>query len=138
MKTKIIQFVPILFALAVVGFRYFSLWCIFTTHICYGTTISHISLSITKPFYLFSLTFLPIAIVLVFVSRQIFNSWLKLAVWVIPLLFVFIATQPVVSSFLSTNRDDAARLAGQVFTVFSLVLIIYKYLATRRGNPVKV
>ncbi|MFA5998238.1 MAG: hypothetical protein WC814_02530 [Candidatus Paceibacterota bacterium] len=47
-------------------------------------------------------------------------------------MFILIATQPVVSSFLSTNRDDAARLAGSVFAVASLILIIWKYFSTRR------
>lgn len=137
MKTKIIQFIPATFALIAVGFSYFSLWCIFTTRVCYGTIISHISLSITQPLYFFSLFFLPLAIILAFVPRATFNSWLKFAAWTAPLLVIFIATQPVApSSFLSTDRDDAARLAGQVFAVISLLLIIWKYFAFRRSGQV--
>lgn len=132
MKTKIIQSIPAMFALAAIGFRYFSLWCIFTTQVCYGTTVSHISLTVTKPLYLLSLYLLPIAIILVFVPRSVFISWLKLAVWAIPLLLIFISTQPVYSGFLSTDRDDAARLAGEVFAGVSLVLIIWKSIAARR------
>ncbi len=94
--------------------------------------MSHISLTVTKPLYLLSLYLLPIAIILVFVPRSVFISWLKLAVWAIPLLLIFISTQPVYSGFLSTDRDDAARLAGEVFAGVSLVLIIWKSIAARR------
>ena len=138
MKTKIIQFIPTAFVLVVIGFRYFSTWCIFTTRICYGATVDHILFPITQPFYNFSLFLLPIALVLIFVPRRVFNSWLKFVALALPLLFIFVATQPVVSSFLSTNRDDAARLAGQVFSVVSLILIIWKAYTFRRENRGKV
>lgn len=127
MKNKLIQFVPALLALVAIGFSYFSIWCIFTTRVCYATVIDHISFTITQPLYFFSLFFLPIALILAFIPRHIFNSWLKFAVWALPLLLILVATQPVVSGFLSTNRDDAARLAGQVFAGISLILIVWKY-----------
>ena len=133
MKTKIVQSIPAVLALAVIGFRYFSLWCIFTTRVCYGTTVSHISLTITSPLYLFALFILPITLILVFVPRNVFISWLKLAVWAVPLLLLLISTQPVYSGFLSTDRDDAARLAGEVFAGASLILIIWKSIAIRRS-----
>lgn len=140
MKTRITQCIPTILVFGIVGYNYFSLWCIFTTKICYGTTISHISLTIAQPLYFFSLFSLPIAIILIFVSRNIFNSWLKLAAWMVPLLLVFIATQPVnATHILSTNRDDAARLAGGVFAAASLILIIWKSFAARReSESVKV
>ena len=135
MKTKIIQFVPALIVLVTISFRYFSNWCIDAVSYCYGTWIHQIALSATKPLYFFSLYLLPIAFILAFVSRPTFNSWLKFAVWSVPLLLIFIATQPVApGSFLSTDRDDAARLAGQVFTVASLILIAWKYVVARQGN----
>ncbi|OGG39668.1 hypothetical protein A2118_03210 [Candidatus Kaiserbacteria bacterium GWA2_50_9] len=132
MKNKIIQFIPALVTLLIIGFRYFSIWCADSILSCYSSWINQIALSITKPLYLFSLFFLPIAIVLAFVPRYIFNSWLKFAAWSLPLLFVLVATQPVVSSFLSTNRDDAARLAGQVFAAISLLLIVWRALHSAR------
>ncbi|MBU6490707.1 hypothetical protein KGQ25_00875 [Patescibacteria group bacterium] len=92
----------------------------------------------TYPLYFFALYLLPITIILVFVSNPVFKSWLKLAVWAVPLLLIFISTQPVVGSFLSTNRDDTARLAGEIFTVLSFVLITWKYYTSRRANSVKV
>lgn len=95
-------------------------------------------MSIGSPLLIFSFYFLPIVLITVFTPRNIFISWLKLAVLVIPLLLIFISTQPVVGSFLSTNRDDTARLAGEIFTVLSLTLIVWKYYTSRRANSVKV
>lgn len=135
MKTKLVQFIPVALALLAVGFRYFSNWCIFTNSACYGTTISHISLTITKPLYFFALYFLPIAIVLAFVSREIFKSWIKFSVLAIPLAIIFIVTTPVIdNSLLPFSRDDAARLAGQAFSVASFALIIYKHFSLRRNS----
>lgn len=134
MKTKIIQFIPTLIALAVIGFRYFSSWCIFANGVCYGTFVSHISLTVTKPLYFFALYSLPITIILAFVPRGVFNSWLKFAVWAIPLLLILVATQPVYAThILSTDRNDAARLAGEVFVAASLILFVWKYYGHRKS-----
>ena len=138
MKTKIIQSIPVALALLAVGFLYLSRWCTETIPSCYGSWIHHIYFYFTQPLYFFALYILPITIILVFVSRSVFKSWLKLAMWAVPLLLIFISTQPVVGSFLSTNRDDTARLAGEVFTVLSLILIVWKYYAGRRANSLKV
>lgn len=132
MKNKIVQFIPVILALLVIGFRYFSLWCINSVLSCYGTWLHQIALSFTKPLYNFTLFFLPIAIILAFVPREIFKSWLRFAAWALPLILILVATQPVVSSFLSTNRDDAARLAGQVFSALTLLLILWRALRSAR------
>ena len=97
------------------------------------------ALSVTKPLYFFALYSIPLVIILTFIPRHIFNSWLKLAVWALPLVFIFIATTPVSWTGIGMNffpfyRDDAARLAGQVFVVVSLILIGWKYIAAWR-NP---
>ena len=135
MKTKIIQFVPALLILITLGFRYFSQWCILIDSSCYGTWVHRVYLGVTSPVFYFAASSLPIALALAFVPRPTFNSWLKFAAWSVPLLLIFIATQPVApGSFLSTDRDDAARLAGQVFAVASLVLIAWKWFAARRNG----
>jgi len=138
MKTKIVQFIPAILALLAIGFRYFSTWCIFTTGACYGTIVSHIALTVTNPLYSFSIFFLLIAIILAFVPREIFNSWLKFALWAIPLAIIFIALTPVNSNafmdFFPFYRDDAARLAGQLFAGASFILIIWESLVARRTN----
>lgn len=136
MKTKITQFVPLTITLVAIGFCYFSFWCTNTGNLCYRTWLDSISLDVVNPLYFFSLFFLPIAIVLIFVPRHIFISWLKLAAWAIPLSILYIATTPVNSNawinFFPFYRDDAARLAGEVFAAASLLLILWKYLVARR------
>lgn len=137
MKTKIIQFIPTLIALAVIGFRYFSQWCISEGQACFRSFLDRTYLSITYPFFVFSLFLLPIVLILAFVPRRIFNSWLKFAMWALPLAFIYIAMTPVWdSSWLPFVRDDAARLAGGVFAVISLLLIAYKYFTSRRSKNI--
>ena len=134
MKTKIIQVIPALLALVAIGFRYFSQWCIDSISLCYGTWIHWIALPIIKPLYFFSLFLLPIVIILAFVPREIFKSWLKFVAWAIPLTIIFIAMTPVIdNSLLSFSRSDAARLAGGVFSAASLLLILWKYFSPRRA-----
>lgn len=133
MKTKLIQVVPASLALLAIGFGEFSRWCSADGYICDQTTLDQMIPYMTYPLYFFALYALPIAIILIFVSRAIFNSWLKLAAWMLPLAFIFVATQPVVASFLSTDRDDAARLAAIIFTILSLTFIVWKWFAARRA-----
>ena len=135
MKTKIIQSIPALLVLLAIGFRHFSTWCIDSIYSCYGSLVHQIYQYFTYPLFSFSLFFLPIAIILIFVSRETFKSWLKFAVWSLPLLFIFIAIQPVYpQQILSADRDDAARLAGGVFAVLSILLIIWKWFSSRRNS----
>src|SRR3989344_4285995 len=135
MKNKIIQFIPAVLAIVAIGFLYFSQWCIPEGHACFQTFLDRIFIYLTSPIYFFALYFLPIAIILAFVQREIFKSWLKLIVWIIPLLVLYIWTTPVWNnSLLPFNRDDAARLAGQVFATLSLVLIVWKYFSARRAR----
>ena len=128
-----------MFALVAFGFKYFSLWCIDSISFCYGSLIHQSYQYFTSPLYSYSLFILPIAVILVFVPRQVFNSWLKLAVWALPLSVIYIAMTPVNSTGLGMDffpfyRDDAARLAGGVFAIVSLILIAWKYFALRRAG----
>ena len=121
-----------------IGFRYLSNWCIDFSS-CYGTWVSHVVLSFTKPLYFFALYSLPLAIILIFVSRTIFNSWLKFAVWFVPLLVLYMASVPTNWTGMGIDlfpfyRDDAARWAAGYLTVASLVLIIWKYFKAHRAN----
>lgn len=72
------------------------------------------------------------------VGFAIFGAWLKFAVWAIPLSILYIWATPVNSnSFMDLfpfYRDDAARLAGVLFTIASLLLILWKWFSARRRN----
>src|SRR3989338_7512308 len=127
MKNKIIQFIPAILAIIAVGFRYFSKWCIGAEQACFRTLLDRIYLQSISPVFYFAIYFLPIALILAFIPREIFKSWLKLAAWILPLSILYIWVTPVWSnSLLPFNRDDAARLAGQVFAVISILIIIWK------------
>lgn len=130
MKTKLAQFIPALLALVVFGLGYFSLWCTGAGQFCYRTWLDSVFLDVINPLYFFSLYFLPIALILIFVPRHLFNSWLKFALWAIPLALLHIFSTQVSSTawmdFFPYYRDDAARFAGEVFTVASLILIASK------------
>ncbi len=129
---KLVQSIPTALLLLAVAFRYFSVSCI-DSGSCFDTWIRYLSLDFTKPLYFFALYSLPLAIILIFVSHKLFKSWWKLAVWLVPLLLLFVATQPVApQSFLSTDRDDAARLAAEILTIVSLFRFLLPWWKSRK------
>lgn len=110
----------------------------YTSKTCYGTWISQVYQYSINPLYNFVLYSLPLAIILIFIPRTLFNSWLKLAAWMLPLAFVYIALTPVNFTGIGINffpfyRDDAARVAAEIFSVASLLLIAWKYFSIRRS-----
>jgi hypothetical protein len=133
MKTKLTQSIPLLFALLVIGFTHFSQWCTNEGQICFRTVIDRIFPYVITPLYLFSLYLIPLTLILIFVSRAAFSSWLRLAAWALPLALLFVASQPVVAGLFSTDRDDAARLAALVFSLVSLLWVAYRAYVTRRA-----
>jgi intracellular septation protein A len=130
-----LQFVPVVVVVLAIGFRYLSNLCIESSVACYTSVLHQSYASFTIPLYFLTLYLLPLTIILIFIQREAFRSWFKFAAGAIPLLLIFIWTQPVYAQhILSTNRDDAARLAGGVFTVASLILIVWKYIITRKNR----
>ena len=139
MKTRIVQFIPVLVTLLVIVFRYFSQWCIGIDHTCFRTFLDRIYLFVINPLFYFAVFFLPAAIILTFTSREIFKSWFKFARFAIPLFIIFVILIPDSSpntymDFFPFYRDDAARLAGAVFAGASFVLIIWKWFSARRDT----
>lgn len=138
MKASLTQLGPAAVVLVAIGFRHASNWCIDVIATCYGTWVHQNALSFTKPLYFFALYLLPLTIFLIFIRREIFNSWLKLAAWAFPLSILFIANVEVSSmaffEYVPFYRDDAARFAAIVLTVASLVLIRWKYSRSRSPN----
>jgi hypothetical protein len=133
MKTKPTQLIPAVLALLAIGFCYFSQGCISGGQACFRTWLDRTYLYTVSPLYFFSLYFLPIAVIAIFVPRRVFNSWLKFAAWAIPLAIIFMATQQVYpAQILSSDRDDAARLTGEIFSVASFILIIWKSIVYHR------
>lgn len=140
MKTKLTQFIPAILALSAIGFRYFSRWCVDSISSCYGTWLHSITFTITKPLFFFALIFLPVALILIFVSREVFQSWLRLAKWFVPLSLLLIFITPVTSNswmpIFFVSREDMAWATGGLFAVVSLILIIWRYFTARRSGQV--
>lgn len=134
MRTKVIQFVPVSLALLAIGLRYISNWCIDSVSSCYGSLVHQQYQYFTSPLYFFALFFLSLSVILVFVPRSIFSSWLKFAAWAIPLAILYIWTTPVNSNawmdLFPFYRDDAARSAATLFSIVSLILILPRWILT--------
>ncbi len=136
MKSRISQSVP--FAITLIGYVIAptSYWCIYSNEYCYSTWLREVYPYFINPLYNFSFYLLPVTILLIFVPRNIFNSWLKFAAWALPLSVYYIWTTPVTYSGLGLDlfsfyRDDAARLAGTLFAIGSLLVTVPRYLITR-------
>ena len=131
-----------LLTLFAIGFGNFSQWCATEGQMCFRTAIDRMIPEFTYPLYFFALFFLPLALILIFVPRHIFVSWLKFALWALPLSFIFIMTTPVNWTGIGLDlfpfyRDDAARLAGQAFAVISALLVVWKYIVARRTKSAR-
>ncbi|MFZ1075558.1 MAG: hypothetical protein WAN50_04265 [Minisyncoccia bacterium] len=138
MKIVFFRFLPLILAILVIASRFFSLWCTDTGRICYQTFLNaYFLVDVINPLYVFSIFFLYIAIGLLIVSDSVFSSWLKFAKWALPISLLFIAITPVGSSggfidIFPFYRADAARLAGEIFAVASLILIVWESIPIRR------
>jgi len=129
------QTIPLLIALLGSVFAPASYWCIYSNGYCYATFIHQVYQYFTNPLYNFSLFVLPIAIILIFVSRNTFVSLLKFAAWAIPLAVIFIWTTPINFSgigmdFFPFYRDDAARLWGGICAVTSFVVLAFSIICS--------
>lgn len=135
MKSKVVQTLPLMLSMLGTGAVYASYWCIYTSGACYTNWVNHIYESFTQPLHFFALYSIPLALVLIFVKREQFNSWLKFAVWALPLAAYYIATTHVNSNsfmdFFPYYRDDAARDSAIIYSFVSLCVIMLKYLAGR-------
>lgn len=139
MKKRIIQFIPLTLALLAVAFGYFSQWCIAPDRFCYGTPLEANFLSIISPLYVFALFSLPICILVGFVSRSVFNSWLKLLAPMLLVAFLYVVSTPTNWTGIGLDmfpffRDDAARVSSEALTLISISLIIWKYFSSRQKH----
>ncbi len=84
------------------------------------------------PLRLFAERMLPLVIILLFVSKNAFTSWVKFALWWIPLSFLLIANAPDTGHqafrVIEMNMLVMAKLTGWTFLILSLLLIAFKSL----------
>ncbi|MFA5877241.1 MAG: hypothetical protein WC880_02670 [Candidatus Paceibacterota bacterium] len=134
---KIKQIIPFFLVLLGISLEYVAYWCVYSVGVCYGSLV-HQSFDFIKPLYIFSLAILPITLVLCFVSSLIFKSWLKFAMWWVPLSILVIVVTPVTNNswmpLYSFVKEDVAWFMGGVFVVISLGIIVWKTLSLRKKN----
>lgn len=120
---KIKQTIPFFLTILGIALEYFFYWCVYSVDVCRGS-LFYQSFDFIKPLYLFSLTILPLGVILIFMQEKVFKSWLKFAVWWIPLSALFITLTPVTSNswmpLYEIVRDDVAWFFGILFLCISV------------------
>ncbi len=115
-----------------------SYWCIITNRTCYGTWIDRFHEPFTQPVYYFFLYAWPAVLLTLFVKESIFRSWLRFVPYYTIIAVLFIVLTPVMQApgtFLDPfpfYRVNAAELAGQVFSVVTFVLVVWRYIKSYR------
>lgn len=131
---KIKQAIPLFLVLLAILLEYVTYWCVYSAGVCHGS-LFHQSFEFIKPLYLFSLTTLPLGVTLLFVQEKVFKSWLKFAVWWIPLSLFFIATTDTSSHswmpLYEVLRDDAAWFFGILFLCISVSRIFAQVIESK-------
>ena len=134
MKFK--EIIPLIIFLAILVAVHFLYVCADTISCPLRGIIWNTTFTTLDPALVFTQLAVIPAVLICFIPRKVFYSWLKFAAWAIPLAIIFIAFTPVNSNafmdFFPFYRDDAARLAGELFATISLILIVYKWLVARR------
>ncbi len=128
---KYLRFVPIVIVISGLGFKHLALWCIYVLTECTATSFLHgIFGSLVSPLYLFSTVAIVPALVLIFVKKTTFHSWLRFAAWWLPLSAVLIATTPETSNswmpLYFVGKDTVTLIMASLFTAISLILIVWK------------
>ncbi len=136
MKTKVVQLIPAVLALATIGFRYFGLWCTNVGNPCYRGWLDQSFLGLVNPLDSFGRYFFLLTLILIFVSWPVFKSWLKFAAWVLPFVFLDIVSTPVwprAQGLLGMfpggpGRTEIAATDGKFFLASSLLVIVFSFI----------
>jgi len=83
--------------------------------------------------------FIPAAVV-IFVKKEFFDSWLRLAAWLVPVSLLIIFITPVTSNswmpLYFVSREEMAWYLGLLLAATSLLLVLWKWFSARRfGQP---
>ena len=138
MTSRYKQLIPVVFVMFGIGLRYVAIWCIYGINSCFAANFFHkIFGEVIIQLYFFSIIILFPTIVLCFVKRLIFNSWLRFAAWWLPLSIILIAITPETSNswmpLYFVSKDTVTVLMASIFTIISLILIAWKTFAARKA-----
>lgn len=125
------KFFPLILVLFGLGLRYLALWCVYGISSCPATNFFHaIFLEFVNPLYTFSIFFIVPALGLLLIKRNVFNSWLRFAVWWLPLSAILIAITPSTSNswmpLYFIGKDTVTLVMAGLFTTVSLVILLIK------------
>lgn len=138
MQTKIIQFIPVTLAVIFIAFTYFGYACADSKNCFAASFFWDNTFSFLEPMQIYLWAVLIPSIIAIFVNETIFNSWLRLAAWFVPLSLIVIFITPVTSNswmpLFFISREEVSWYLGIAFSAVSLILIIYKYFSLRRTN----
>lgn len=81
---------------------------------------------------------LALSIITYFMREEVYRTWLRFAQWWIPLsmLAIFIAPEYATDWMLRIEKGSVAFFSSVLFIIISLILIAWKYFATRRSGQV--
>lgn len=131
-----IKYFPLFLVILFISIDRFAVYCLNATSCLFSNSIWPIFFVVIKPLYLFSLIFTITAFVLAFVSIKIFNSWLRFAMWWLPLSVILIAITPSTSNswmpLYFIGKDTVALVMSALFTLISLVIIVWKQFGLRK------
>jgi len=125
------KFIPLVLVFSGLGLRHLALWCVYGLSSCSATNFFHaIFLDFINPLYTFSIFFVVPALGLVFVKQHTFKSWLRFAIWFIPLSIIVIGTTSTSSNswmpLYFIGKDTVTLVMAGLFTVISLVIIVWR------------
>lgn len=111
--------------------QYFSL-CEITANGYYRDCLWNrdVSRNVGNPVFIYALASLPALAVLIFAKQQVVSSWLRFAIWWLPLSAVFVAVTPSVSHswmpLLFIGKETVSWIMGCLFLLISVLIILWK------------
>jgi hypothetical protein len=124
------KYLPFVLASLFIALDLLAVPCI-TANSCFlANYIWPVFYNLIRPLYIFSEVFVLVALILIFVRNTAFNSWLRFAIWFIPLSIIVIGTTPTSSNswmpLYFIGKDTVTLVMAGLFTVISLVVIVWK------------
>ncbi|MBM2817858.1 MAG: hypothetical protein HW401_448 [Parcubacteria group bacterium] len=94
--------------------------------------------SVGEPLTFGLIPFIPLLILLLFFPKEVFNTWKKFALVIIPISAIIIIATPVdCKNILCLNKEPMAWILSIIFALISLIIVIYKslrmFLARRKS-----
>ena len=94
--------------------------------------------NIGQPIMIWSFLLFIVFVTLIFLSKEVFSTWKKFAIVIIPLSIIAIIATPIsCQGIMCYNKETTTLILGIGFAILSLIIIIYKsvrmFLARRKS-----